>query len=336
MIDSLLDMLKKTLDFLGGLNILDFIFLGLFLILFIWMLVISKRVKRVIRDPLKKYDKEIKKKQGELDQEKEAIRAFAQKEIKKVEEVQAEQKAQFKKEIEELKGIKIEKEAELQAEAELRAEVELKAEAKEEAQAEKVVEVEKPAQVKQVAQEVQAEKEAQIEPKVQVEQAEEAVKEVQAEKEIPAEEEVKGEPALEPEKEAPIEKEIHAEKETPIEKEEPEEKIEVREEEKSKPEEEPKKAPKKAAQKEKPSKLTSEQYFILSAIGDEPDKTYQEDAMHKIFKMAFSDREKEDFDQDIKKLEKLNYIVLEKPSGYRVWLKITDKGLKHYRNTEEK
>jgi len=330
MIDSLLDMLKKTLDFLGGLNILDFFFLGLFLILFILMLVTSKRVKRVISDPLKKYDKDIKKKQDELDREKEAIRAFAQKEIKRVEEVQAEQKAQFKKEIEALKEMKIEKEAEL------RAEVEFKAGAKEEAQAEKVVEVEKPAPVKQIAQEVQAEKEAQIEPKVQVEQAEEAVKEVQAEKEVPAEEEVKGEPVLEPEKEAPIEKEIHAEKETPIEKEEPEEKIEVSKEEKSKPTEEPKKAPKKAAQKEKPSKLTSGQYFILSAIGDEPDKTYQEDAMYKIFKMAFSDREKEDFDQDIKKLEKLNYIVLEKPSGYKVWLKITDKGLKHYRNSERK
>lgn len=307
MIDSLLDFLKKFVDFLGGLNILDFIFLGLFLIIFIWMLVTQKRVKRVISDPLKKYDKDIKKKQDELDREKDAVRSFVKKEIKKMEEVHAEQRAQIEKEIEGLKEVKIEKEAglkveaELMAEAELRAEVESKAEEKEEAQVEKVVEVEKPAQVKQVAQE--------------------AVKEEQVEKEIPPEEEVKGEPALEPEPKAPIEKEIPAEKETPKEKE---------------PEEEPKKAPEKPAKKEKPSKLTSEQYFILSAIADEPDKTYQEDAMYKIFKMAYTEREKEDFDQDVKKLEKLNYIVLEKPSGYRVWLKITDKGLAHYRDTEGK
>jgi hypothetical protein len=267
------------------------------------MLFTHKSVKRVISDPLKKYDKDIKKKQDELDREKEAIRAFATKEIKKVEEVRAELKAQLDKDIEALKGIKIEKEAELKAEAELMAEAELRAEAKEKVPAKKVISVEKPAQVKQVAQE--------------------AVKEVKAEKEVAAKEEVKEEPALEPEPMAPIEKEVQVEEEKSIEK-------------KEEPQEEPKKAPKKPAKKEKPSKLTSEQYFILSAIADEPDKTYQEEAMYKIFKMAYSDREKEDFDQDVKKLEKLNYIMLEKPSGYRVWLKITDKGLNHYRNREGK
>jgi hypothetical protein len=47
--------------------------------------------------------------------------------------------------------------------------------------------------------------------------------------------------------------------------------------------------------------------------------------------MAFSDREKDDFDQAVKKLEKMNFIVLEKPSGYRLWLKITDEGLEFYK-----
>lgn len=296
MIDSLADILKKILDFLGGLTFLDFIFLGLFLIIFIWMFVTHKRVKRVISDPLKKYDKDIKKKQDELDREKEAIVAFARKEIKKVEKVRAEQEEQYKKEIEARKEMEIEKEAE----------AELKAEVKAKVLVEKEMEAEKAARVEPIEEEVQAEKEAPIEPAAQVEKVEEAAQEVRADKEIQAEKEK-----------------------------EPDEKIEVSEEE-SKPAEEPKKAPEKPAKKEKPSKLTSEQYFILSAIADEPDKTYQEDAMHKIFKMAFSEREKEDFDQDIKKLEKLNYIVLEKPSGYRVWLKITDKGLNHYRNTERK
>jgi len=291
MIDSISGLLRVVVEFLGGLTILDFIFLGLFLIIYLWMLGTHKRVKRVISDPLKKYDNDIKKKQDELDREKEAIRAFANKEIKKVEEVRAELKAQFEKELEALKGIKIEKEDEPMAEAKARVRVK------------KEIEAEKAMMVEEVEEKVIAERE------VQIETAEEVVKE------IPAEEEVKAEPALEPEPEAPSEEEIQAEKE---------------------PEEEPKKAPEKPAKKEKPSKLTSEQYFILSAIADEPDKTYQEDAMHKIFKMAFSNRAKEDFDQDIKKLEKLNYILLEKPSGYRVWLKITDKGLNHYRNTERK
>ena len=291
MIDSISGLLRDVVEFLGGLTILDFIFLGLFLIIYLWMLGTHKRVKRVISDPLKKYDNDIKKKQDELDREKEAIRAFANKEIKKVEGIRAELKAQFEKELEAQKGIKIEKEDEPVSEAKARARVK------------KEIEAEKAMMVEEVEEKVIAERE------VQIETAEEVVKE------IPVEEEVKAEPALEPEPEAPSEEEIQAEKE---------------------PEEDPKKAPEKPAKKEKPSKLTSEQYFILSAIADEPDKTYQEEAMHKIFKMAFSDRTKEDFDQDIKKLEKLNYIVLEKPSGYRVWLKITDKGLNHYRNTERK
>ncbi len=297
MIDSISVLLRNVIDFLGGLTILDFIFLGLFLIIYLWMLFTHKKVKRVISDPLKKYDNDIKKKQDELDREKEAIRSFANKEIKKVEGVRAELKAQFEKELEALKGIKIEKEDEPKTEARARARVK------------KEIEAEKAMAVEEIEEKVRAEKEVLVEPKVKVEEAEEAMKE------IPVEEEVKAEPALEPEPEAPIEKEIQAEKE---------------------PEEKPEKDTKKSAKKEKPSKLTSEQYFILSAIADEPDKTYQEEAMYKIFKMAFSDREKEDFDQDVKKLEKLNYILLEKPSGYRVWLKITDKGLAHYRETEGK
>lgn len=300
MIDSISGLLRGVIDFLGGLNILDFIFLGLFLIIYVWMLFTHKKVKRVISDPLKKYDKDIKKKQDELDREKEAIRAFANKEIKKVGKFRAEQEEQLKKKIEAMGEMKIEKEAE----------AELEAEAKARARIEKKIEAEKAVKVEEVEEEFKVEKEALVEPKVQVEEVQEVVKE------IPTEEDIQAEPALEPELEAPIEKEIQAEKEEP--------------------EEEPKKVPKKSAKKEKPSKLTSEQYFILSAIADEPDKTYQEDAMHKIFKMAFSDREKEDFDQDVKKLEKLNYIVFEKPSGYKVWLKITDKGLNHYRNTERK
>ncbi len=296
MIDSISGFLRDVVNFLGGLTILDFIFLGLFLVIYIWMLFTHKRVKRVISDPLKKYDKDIKKKQDELDREKEAIRAFANKEIEKVEKARDEQKAQFEKEIEALKGMKIEREAEPKAEARTKAPVK------------KMREAEKAVKVEEVEEKVEAEKEVRVKP------VEEVVKE------IPAKEKVEEEPAVEPEPEAPIEKEVK--KEEPI----------IKEEEP----EEPEKTLKKPAKKEKPSKLTSEQYFILSAIADEPDKTYQEEAMSKIYKMAYSDREKEDFDQDVKKLEKLNYIVFEKPSGYRVWLKITDKGLKHYRDTEGK
>ncbi|MCK4557671.1 MAG: hypothetical protein KAU47_09145, partial [Candidatus Aminicenantes bacterium] len=70
------------------------------------------------------------------------------------------------------------------------------------------------------------------------------------------------------------------------------------------------------------------------AIGDEPDKSIQEDAMFKTYQMAFEDKTEEDFDHAIKKLEERGYIALEKPSGYRVWIKITDEGLEFYQKSK--
>ncbi|MDH5468680.1 MAG: hypothetical protein OEY25_14795, partial [Candidatus Aminicenantes bacterium] len=92
----------------------------------------------------------------------------------------------------------------------------------------------------------------------------------------------------------------------------------------------------KPPKKDTGAKLTSEQIYLLSAVGDEPDKTLQEDALFKIYQMAYPDMKKEDFDLQIKKLEKLGFVELEKPSGYRVWVKITDEGLEHYRASVEK
>ena len=60
----------------------------------------------------------------------------------------------------------------------------------------------------------------------------------------------------------------------------------------------------------------------------------QEDAMFKTFQMAFEEKTKEDFDHAIKKLEERRFITLEKPSGYRVWIKITNEGLEYYQQSK--
>ncbi|MBA7714473.1 hypothetical protein ES703_123498 [subsurface metagenome] len=90
----------------------------------------------------------------------------------------------------------------------------------------------------------------------------------------------------------------------------------------------------KEPKKDIEGKLPTGQFFILSAIGDEPDKSIQEDAMFKTYQMAFEDKTKEDFDHAIKKLEERGFIAMEKPSGYRVWIKITDKGLEFYQKSK--
>ncbi len=307
--ESLLGLFKKTHDFLMGLNIPYYVFFALLFIVFIWMFITNRKVKRMVGAPLKKIDKEIKKKQDELDREKIAIKASAEKEIKKMKKVRAEQKAEVEKEIKELKEIKEEKEAE----------AELKTEAK------------KKPRTKKAAQKVQEEAKAPVEEEIQAEPIIEPAP-------VP-------EPAPEPEPEpepAPVpEPEPEPEPEPPKEPKEEFEPLVIPEQEvEGKAEVPVEKKPKKIQivlpKKDKKTKLTSEQFFILSAIGDEPDKTYQEEALYKIYKMAFSDREKEDFDQSVKKLEKMNFIALEKPSGYRLWLKITDKGIEHYREGDKK
>jgi hypothetical protein len=322
--ESLLGLFKKTHDFLIGLNIPYYVFFALVFIVFIWMFITNRKIKRLVGSPLKKIDKEIKKKQDELDREKVAIKASAQKEIKKMKKAAAEQKAEVAKEIKELKDVMDEQDVE----------AELKTEAK------------KKPRTKKASQKVKVKQKVQEEPPVQVEPEPEPAPEPEPE---PAPEpepepapEPEPEPAPEPEPEpAPEPEPEPAPPEPPAEPKEEFEPLvipeqEVQDEVVAPVEKKPKKIRKVLPIKDKKTKLTSEQFFILSAIGDEPDKTYQEEALYKIYKMAFSDREKDDFDQAVKKLEKLNFIALEKPSGYRLWLKITDKGIGHYREGDKK
>jgi len=151
-------------------------------------------------------------------------------------------------------------------------------------------------------------------------------KEEPAEPPAPAVEEARVEPEP-PVKEVQVEKDMEPEKKV--------EKVEKVEIEVERMPEEEKVAVEKPPKKDAEAKLTSEQTYLLSAIGDEPDKTLQEDALFKIYQLAYPDLKKEDFDHQIKKLEKLGFVKLEKPSGYRVWIKITDEGLEHYRGGAE-
>ena len=109
--DSVLDFLFGWLtnihDFLNGLNIMNSVFLILLLVIAVWLFVTNRRVKRVIRDPLKKYDKDIKKKQKELDREKVSIKAYVEKEVENVRQVRDELKAQVEKEIQAVKVLPI-------------------------------------------------------------------------------------------------------------------------------------------------------------------------------------------------------------------------------------
>jgi len=275
---------------LSGLNIPDYIFLALFLIIFIWLFITGKKVKRAIGIPFKVIDKHIKKKLEDVDKEKAAAKEQVEKEIKKINKLHKKLEAQVGEATQAMRELRVEMEIQMKQEAG----------AKEEIQAEKESEEE----------EIEVEKEAPPEPPAQaveelrVEHAP-PVKEVQVEKDV--------EPAKEVEKAG--KEEIYVE---------------------SRPVEELKESVEKLPKKDAAAKLTSGQIYILSALGDEPDKTLQEDALFKTYQLAYPDMKEADFDRQIKKLEKLGFIQLERPSGYKVWVKITEEGLGYYRASGEK
>ena len=288
--------LNKIHGFLIGLNIPDYIFLALFLIIFIWLFITGKKVKRAIGIPFKVIDKHIKKKLEGVDKEKAAAKEQVEKEIKKINKLHKKLEAQTEEATQAMRELRVEMEIQMKQEAGAKEEIR----AKEEIQAEKESEEE----------EIEIEKEAPAEPPAQafekawVKKAP-SVKEVQVEKDM--------EPAKEVEKAG-------------------KEEIQVE----SRPVEELKESVEKLPKKDAASKITSGQIYILSALGDEPDKTLQEDALFKTYQLAYPDMKKADFDRQIKKLEKLGFIQLERPSGYKVWVKITEEGLGYYRASGEK
>lgn len=77
-----------------------------------------------------------------------------------------------------------------------------------------------------------------------------------------------------------------------------------------------------------PIKLAEEYIFVLRAIGDEPDKTYQKEGLHQLYRMVYPKKDKSAFDSIIMSLEKYNFITKsDSSSGYKVWYEITEKGL---------
>ncbi len=238
---------------------------------------------------------------------------------------------QFKKKLEELDKEEAELKGLVEKEGKKVKKLQKKLEdqVEEEIQAMRELRVEKEIQMKQEAEEKE---EIRIKEKIQ-EEKEPEKEEIEIEKEAP---EGPPAPAVEEARveQAPPVKEIQVEKDVVPEKKV--EKVEKVELEILRGPEEEKAAVEKPSKKDAEGKLNGEQIYILSAIGDEPDKTLQEDALFKIYQLAYPDLKKEDFDHQIKKLEKLGFVVLEKPSGYRVWVKITDEGLEHYRATAEK
>ena len=77
-------------------------------------------------------------------------------------------------------------------------------------------------------------------------------------------------------------------------------------------------------------KLTEEYIFVLRAIGDEPDRTYQKEGLHQLYRMVYPKKDKIAFDSIIKGLEKYSFITRSDAStGYKVWYEITDKGLQY-------
>ncbi len=77
-------------------------------------------------------------------------------------------------------------------------------------------------------------------------------------------------------------------------------------------------------------KLTEEYIFVLRAIGDEPDKTYQKEGLHQLYRMVYPKKDKRSFDLIIERLEKSTFITKsDTSSGYKVWYEITDKGLSY-------
>ncbi len=85
-----------------------------------------------------------------------------------------------------------------------------------------------------------------------------------------------------------------------------------------------------------PLHLTEEQMSILVTIADESEKSYQEEALFKVYQLAFEKRERPDFNLDVKKLERLELVQPDVSSGYKVWLKITDKGLACIKKNRQK
>ena len=287
--------LNKIHGFMSGLNIPDYVFLALLVIIFIWLFITNKKVKRAIGTPFKVIDKQIKKKLEDVDKEKTEVKELVEQEVKKVNKLQKKLEAQVEEEIQAMRELRVEQEIQMKQEGEEKEEIRVKKKIRAEKESKK--------------EEIEIEKEEPAEPPAP------AVEEARVEHEPPVME-VQVEKDVEPEKEVG-----KVGKEEIVVEREPEEKKESVE---------------KPPKKDTGAKLTSEQIYLLSAVGDEPDKTLQEDALFKIYQMAYPDMKKEDFDHQIKKLEKLGFVQLEKPSGYRVWVKITDEGLEHYRASVEK
>lgn len=317
--DSILDFvfgwLTNLHDFLNGLNIINSVFLILFLVIAVWLFVTNRKVQRVIRDPLKKYDKDIKKKQKELDREKVSIKAYVEKEVKNVRQVRDELKAQVEEEIQALKALPLRKRVVVKKKTE---ETRTKKRVIPEELKTKVRKIKRRVAPKREERPAPAEIEAREVEEIQAKlQAEEAIQEAAVLQE--AEAKVEAEPEVKAERKDPLEKRVLPEQDL----------NESEKEEISTPKEKT-----KESKEDMEGKLPTEQFFILAAIGDEPDKSIQEDAMFKTYQMAFEDKTKEDFDHAIKKLEERGYIALEKPSGYRVWIKITDEGLEFYQKSK--
>jgi len=317
--DSILDFLIGWLtnihDFLNGLNIINSVFLILFLVIAVWLFVTNRKVQRVIRDPLKKYDKDIKKKQKELDREKVSIKAYVEREVENVRQVRDELKAQVEEEIQAVKVLPLKRKIAVKKKAD---ETRIKKKVIPEELKTKVMKIKRRVAPKREERPAPAEIEVREVEEIQAKlQAEEAIQKAPILEEAEPEEEAK--PELKTDRKDPLEKKVISEQDL-----EESEKEEI-----STPKEKT-----KESKKDMTGKLHTEQFFILAAIGDEPDKSIQEDAMFKTYKMAFEDKTKEDFDHAIKKLEERGYIMLEKPSGYRVWIKITDEGLEFYQESK--
>jgi len=307
-LDFLFGWLTNIHDFLNGLNIMNSVFLILLLVIAVWLFVTNRRIKRVIRDPLKKYDKDIKAKQKELDREKVSIKAYVEKEVENVRRVRDELKAQVEKEIQAVKVLPLKRRVAVKKKAD---ETRTKKRVIPEELKKKVMKLKKRVIPKRVERPAPAEIEAREVEEIQAKlQAEEVIPEAPVLQEA--------EPEVKMEREDPLAKRVL-----------PEQELNESEKEEISPPKEKKKEP----TKDKEGRLPTEQFFILSAIGDEPDKTMQEDAMFKTYQMAFEDKTKEDFDHAIKKLEECGFIALEKPSGYRVWIKITEEGLEFYQKS---
>jgi hypothetical protein len=107
--------------------------------------------------------------------------------------------------------------------------------------------------------------------------------------------------------------------------------LELRPEPEKTPEHKIKIESKKKVEIDRPLKLTEEYIFVLRAIGDEPDKTYQKEGLHQLFRMVYPKKDKMAFESIIKGLEKSNFITKsDASSGYKVWYEITDKGLAYF------